>query len=83
MKQYLILCRSVTSAQRCAKALESSLIRASVTKAPRGLTSAGCSYALLLHGKLEDALALLKRKDLPFGKVFEREANGEYREVRF
>ena len=41
LKQYLILCRSVTSAQRCARLLQSSLIRASVTKAPSGLTKAG------------------------------------------
>ena len=82
MKNALILCRSVTSAQRCARLLESALIRASVTKAPRELTGSGCGYALELKGKLEEAVSLLRKKDMPFGKVFVREGSGEYREVR-
>ena len=82
LKQYLILCRSVTSAQRCARLLQSSLIRASVTKAPSGLTKAGCTYALLLHGKLENALSLLRSNQMPFGKAFSREDRGEWIEVQ-
>ncbi len=82
MKQYLILCRSVTSAQRCAKLLEGALIRASVVKAPRGLSSSGCAYALQLHNKFDEAIGILKRHDMPVGKCFIREYSGEYREVK-
>lgn len=82
MKNYLILCRSVTSAQRSARLLEGALIRAAVVKAPSGLTNRGCTYALQLHGKLEQAVTLLRKQGVPFGKIFERADNGEYREVR-
>ena len=82
MKNALILCRSVTSAQRCARILEGALIRCSVVKAPRELTGSGCAYALLTHGKLEQAVSLLRKKDMPVGRIFEQEANGTYREVR-
>ena len=83
MKNALILCRSVTSAQRSARILEGALIRASVTKAPRELSLSGCGYALELNSKLEEAVSLLRKKDMPFGKVFVREESGEYKEVRF
>ena len=82
MKQYLILCRSVTHAQRCARLLEGVLIRAAVTKAPRELTSSGCGYALLLHAKLDEALRLLRKKEMSFGRGFERDGDGEYRALQ-
>ena len=81
LKHYLILCRSATSAQRCARVLEASLIRASVTKAPRGLSRSGCAYAISLYNKLESAIAVLLKNNLNFGKVFFAGEDGEWREV--
>ena len=81
MTKNLIMCRSVTSAQRCVKLLEASLIRASVAKAPRGLVTTGCAYCVALNDKLESAVALLRGKGMEIGKIFTRGQDGSYREV--
>ncbi len=81
MKHYLIMCRSVTSAQRAAKLLERALIRAAVTKAPSHLTRSGCAYALRLHAKLEEAVRILRKNEIVFGKIYLSEDGKEYREV--
>lgn len=81
MKHYLILCRSATSAQRCARLLEGALIRVSVVKAPRGLSGSGCGYALSLHKKLEEAVSLLRSRGLSFGKLYTQEPDGTWREI--
>ncbi|MBR0208615.1 MAG: DUF3343 domain-containing protein [Oscillospiraceae bacterium] len=81
MKHYLIMCRSVTSAQRAARLLERALIRAAVVKAPSHLTRSGCTYALRLHAKLEEAIRLLRKNEIAFGRIFLTEDGKEYREV--
>ena len=83
MQFYLIMCRSLTGAQRAAKLLERSLIRASVTKAPAQLTRGGCAYALRIYKKTEEAVGMLRRNEIAFGKVFLRDEDGGYREVQF
>lgn len=79
--QYLIMCRSLTQAQRAAKLLEKNGITASVVKAPQGLSNRGCAYALSLYWKFNEAASLLERNGLLFGKMFQRTADGEYQEV--
>ena len=81
MKHYLIMCRSVTSAQRAARLLEAALIRAAVVKAPANLTRSGCAYAVRIRSKLEEAVRLLRRNELAFGKIYVTEDGKEYREV--
>ena len=81
MMHYLIMCRSVTAAQRAARLLDRSLIRAAVTKAPSHLSHSGCAYAVRLCGKLEEAVRLLRRNELAFGKIYVTEDGKEYREV--
>lgn len=79
--QYLIMCRSLTQAQRAAKLLEKNAITASVVKAPQGLSNRGCAYALSLFWKFDEAVSLLERNSLINGKMFKRTADGEYQEV--
>ena len=52
-----------------------------VVKAPAGLTTSGCGYAVSLRRDPESALALLERSRIPYGKVFLKTQDGEYREV--
>ena len=80
--QYLIMCRSLTNAQRSAAFLERKGISASVIKAPLGLNTSGCGYALSLYRYFDEASALLKSNKLLFGKRFVRNADGDYTEVR-
>lgn len=80
--QYLIMCRSLTNAQRASALLERRGISATVIKAPQGLSSGGCGYALSLYRRFEEAVILLKNNNLLSGKQFRRLENGEYSEVR-
>ncbi len=79
--QYLIMCRSMTYAQRSAALLERSGISARVVKAPQGLSSSGCGYGVSLYRRFEEARDMLKKNGLLNGKSFFRDDNGEYREI--
>ena len=79
--QYLILCRSMTYAQRSAALLERSGIFARVVKAPLGLSSNGCGYGVALSRRFDESRELLKRYNLISGKIFFRDDEGEYREI--
>lgn len=80
--QYLIMCRSLTNAQRASALLERRGISAAVIKAPQGLSSGGCGYALSLYRRFDEAVILLKNSNLISGKQFRRLDSGEYTEVR-
>ncbi len=79
--KYLIMCRSLTSAQRSAAFLERKGISVAVIKAPQGLSSSGCAYALGMNRRFEEASVLLKNNKLLNGKRFVLKDNGEYMEV--
>ena len=80
--RYLILCRSLTYAQKAAAALERRGISCGIVKAPQRLRDRGCGYALTLSRRFSEAVDLLREKQLLTGRLFRREENGEYREVR-
>lgn len=75
--RYLIMCRSLTYAQRAAKALEKNGITVGIIKAPVNLTGGGCSYALSVPlSKGTRALDILKKEKQQYGKVFIQKADG-------
>ena len=80
--QYLIMCRSLTYAHRSAALLERKGISCVVVKAPQGLSGSGCGYAVSLYRHLGEAATILKKNNMLNGKLFKREENGEYTEVR-
>ena len=79
--KYLIMCKSLTNAQRAALLLERRGLIASVVKAPQSLRSNGCGYALGLRRRLGDAVRLLKQQGLLTGKIYVQDAEGVYTEV--
>lgn len=81
MSIYLITFRSLTHAQRAARLLERGGLTATVMKAPQGLSSSGCAYAVTLRGHPGEALSRLRGTGLRIGKVFRREADSSYTEV--
>lgn len=82
MVHYLIMCRSLTYAQRAAKALERVGISAIVTKAPQSITSEGCAYCVKVsERRLAESLATLKNEGLGPGKVYMRAPDGKVSEV--
>lgn len=82
MTQYLIMCRSLTAAQKSARLLERAGITAVVIKAPQRLTGSGCGYAVTLHSRFDEAVVLLRKNRLLNGKLFRSVDDGEYTEVR-
>ena len=82
MQYSLILCRSLTYAQRAAKMLEREGVTATVRKAPQGASDRGCTYAVKLRASaLTHAVQLLNRAGFPYGKRFFIEPDGNLREV--
>ena len=81
MKHYLIMCRSITSAQRAERLLERSLIHAAAVKAPKTLTRSGCGYAVRIRADADRALTILRSNQISIGKVYLTEDGKEYREV--
>ncbi|MBR1565188.1 MAG: DUF3343 domain-containing protein [Oscillospiraceae bacterium] len=79
--KYLILCKSLTSAQRAALLLERRGIGAAVVKAPQHLRQNGCGYAVSLYRRLGEAVSLMKDANLLTGKVYVRGDDGGYREA--
>ena len=82
MQYSLILCRSLTYAQRAAKTLERAGVTATVRKAPQGASDRGCTYAVKLRSaSLDRALQLLKETGIPYGKRFHIQPDGSLQEV--
>lgn len=80
MDKYMIMCRSMTHAQKCQRLLERSGIMSSLVKAPTALTRSGCGYALILRRHGQEAIRLLKEADLLSGRVYKKEED-EWREL--
>ena len=80
--RYLIMCRSLTYAQRAAKILERHAISAGVTRAPAGLSGNGCSYcAAVACGRGIAAADILRREGLLQGKIYQQNTDGTVKEV--
>lgn len=81
MTQYLIMCRSLTYAQRSQRLLDDAGIRSFIVKAPHHLSSGGCGYALSLHREFDRAVYILKDASLLRGKLYVRKSENENWEV--
>ncbi|NCB63469.1 MAG: DUF3343 domain-containing protein [Clostridia bacterium] len=82
MVYYLIVCRSLTYAQRTAAVLERAGITARILRSPKSIAGEGCSHAVKVsERRLADALVLLRRADLPPRRVYLTDDDGSYREV--
>ena len=81
-RKLLILCRSLTYAQRAARTLSRAGIGAGVLRAPQGLSPSGCSYCVRISEKsLEETLRRLEKAGIPYGKIFAQTGQGHYEEV--
>lgn len=82
MVNYLIICRSLTYAQRTASVLERAGVRAHVLRAPKSIDGEGCSHAVRVSERnLSQALTLLAREGLSPRRVYIISADGTYNEV--
>ena len=82
MMHYLLICRSLTYAQRTERILERAGVTAVVTRAPQTITIEGCGYCVKVPGRhFANALIALKDTDLHPKKVFGIYENGGFVEV--
>jgi hypothetical protein len=82
MVYYLIICRSLTYAQRTAHVLERAGITGHIMRAPKLVSGEGCSHCVRVTERwLAPALQVLKREGLSPKRVYLQDAEGAYREV--
>lgn len=82
MQYYLIMCRSLTYAQRAQRTLEREGLHGALVKAPQELSTGGCTYGVrLAAGKIEAGLRILRKTDLPLGKIYQYQPEGGFQEV--
>lgn len=82
MLHYLIVCRSLTYAQRAAKVLERAGITAIVMRPPAEITGEGCMYCVKVSEKrISQALITLKNAGLSRESVYMMDDDGHGREV--
>lgn len=82
MLYYLLLCRSLTYAQRASRVLERMGITATITKAPKSAVSQGCTYSVKVSEKnLARSLAALHDAGLGPTRVLLLSRDGSVREV--
>lgn len=82
MVNYLILCRSLTYAQRSARVLERAGVTAHIMRCPKGISTEGCSHCIRIkNNALERAIDILVQADLKPKHVFGNNGAGGYEEV--
>ncbi len=82
MLNYLIMCRSLTYAQKAAKALERAGMTATVSRPPAEVSGEGCTYSVKVSERsLPAALVVLKNAGVPSGKIYMMDMDGHPSEV--
>ena len=80
---YLLICRSLTFAQRTLKRIEKAGIAGSIVKAPQALLEEGCGYSVrVAETRYRRAMEALKGSELMPKRVFLQYADGHYAEVK-
>ena len=83
MEQNLIMCRSLTYAQKAMRTLERGGVSVTLLKVPQSVSQTGCSYGLRIPSKhLSYSITLLRDKQNAFGKVFRYMPDGGLEEVQ-
>ena len=81
MLNYLLVCRSITYAQRTARALDHAGITAIVMRTPKALTPDGCSYCVKIPERyMTEALITIKNAGLPSVRVYTQSVDGTFGE---
>lgn len=74
---YLITFRSITYAQKGERILKEMGVSCTLQRTPKILTQRGCGYCLRLGNyDIASAIAELKNRHTPFGKVYAVDAQG-------
>ena len=83
MHENLIICKSITYAQRISRILQYAGIGNQITRIPTRLVKSGCGYGVRVRADwLDEALSEIKKENMHPIAVFERNENG-YHEVAY
>ena len=83
MKEYLIICRSITFAQRASRAIYRAGIGNQVLRVPAGLVKSGCGYAVKVwEENLDRALQAMEWEHMVPVALFVG-GDGRYEEVSY
>lgn len=78
MQHYIIMCRSLTYAQRATRALERAGIFGALAKAPQELTEEGCNYGVKIKGRdLDRSMTVIKGAGVKPGRIIGIDASGK------
>ena len=79
---YLIMCRSLTYAQRVSNALERAGIPARLLRSPAEISPGGCSYSVRIPARwLSRAMTVMERTGLPVQGIYVSAPGDGFREV--
>ena len=81
MSHILILCRSLTQAQRLSKELNHSGMKSHVQRTPRSISPSGCGYCVSTMGELDQLAELLNSSSIHPRGVYVQSEDGSYMEV--
>ncbi len=83
MNDTIIVCRSITHAQRMSAAMRRAGINNWISRVPAGLVKSGCGYAVHIRTQsLSQGLQVLQREHIPPVRIFTAGESG-YREVSY
>ena len=72
MYDYIIVCRSLTYAQKGAKALNKVGFRANIIRTPSEIAREGCGYSIILrHGNIDSAVSMLNAVGIQPKRAYE------------
>ena len=77
----LIVCRSLTYAQRTAAVLKQAGVTAWLTRTPREISGTGCGYSVGIPRHSTDLAAEVLRQNRMEPRIYRAESSGRYREV--
>jgi len=79
--QYILMCKSLTYAQRSSRTLERAGVTSTVSKAPSGTSKNGCSYCVKISERVRaKALGILNGAGLPPARVYRLSDDGALEE---
>ncbi len=84
MTGLLLMCRSMTHAQKIMRALTRNRVSASIVRPDIQITKQGCTNAVMIsQNYLPEAMEILQREGVLPTKIILSEGNGNYRELSF
>ena len=80
--QFLLMCRSLTYAQRTARVLAQAGITASVTRAPKAISTHGCGSSAAVSARNgRRAMEILEKSGMRPERVYRKNADGTLEEA--